>query len=86
MRTIRILVIILSGVSERKIYDTTSLWNLKKDINELICRTKTDSQTLKSDLWLPKETVRAREGWTGVWNWHMHCVVYGMTGQWRPAV
>ena len=28
----------------------------KKDINELICRTETDSQTLKTNLWLPKGT------------------------------
>ena len=35
----------------------------KKDTNELICRTETDSQTLKN-LWLPKGTV-AREGWMG---------------------
>ena len=33
-----------------------------KDINELICRTETDSQTLKN-LWLPKET--GEGGWTG---------------------
>ena len=34
------------------------MWNLKKGHNEL-CRTDTDSQTLKN-LWFPKET-----GWTG---------------------
>ena len=28
------------------------MWNLKKDTNELIC--KTDSQTQKTNLWLPK--------------------------------
>ena len=33
------------------------MWNLKKknDTNELICRTETDSETLKN-LWLPKGT------------------------------
>ena len=36
-------------------YATTYIWNLKKGYNELICKTETDSQTLK-DLWLPKET------------------------------
>ena len=36
---------------------------LKKDIKELICRTKTDSQTLKN-LWLPKGTGGGGEGWT----------------------
>ena len=36
------------------------MWNLKKkfkkDANELICRTETDSHTLKANLWLSKET------------------------------
>ena len=52
---------------------------LKKDTNELICRTKTDSQTLKN-LQLSKGT-----GWglsdrdrLRVWDWHMHTEVYGM--------
>ena len=24
--------------------------------------------------------------WTGVWDWHMHTEVCGMTGRWGPAV
>ena len=37
-------------------YDITCMWNQKKkDTNELIFRTETDSQTLKN-LWLPKGT------------------------------
>ena len=45
----------------------TDMWNLKKGHNELLCRTDTDSQTLKN-LWFPKET-----GWgvgdvLGVWD------------------
>ena len=39
--------IILSGVksdSKRQIsYDITYMWNLKYDINELICKTETDT-------------------------------------------
>ena len=31
------------------------MWNLKYDTNELICHTETDSQTQKTNLWLPKE-------------------------------
>ena len=34
------------------------------DTNELTCRTETDTQTLKSNFWLPKET-GSGEGWTG---------------------
>ena len=52
---------------------------LKKVTNELICRTETDSQILKN-IWLPKGTCGRWDG-LGVWDWHMHTVVYGMTGQ-----
>ena len=43
------------------------MWNLKKGHNELLCRTDTDSRTLKN-LWFPNET-----GWVwgdvlGVWD------------------
>ena len=38
-----------------KYHDITSLWNLiKNDTDELIYKTETDSQMLKSNLWLPK--------------------------------
>ena len=35
------------------------VWNLKHHTNELIYEAKTDSQTLRTDLWLP----RGRAGW-----------------------
>ena len=41
-----------------------------------IRRIEGDAYTLKTNLWLPKGQV-----W-GVWDWHMHTVVYGMTDQW----
>ena len=50
-----------------------------------ISDTETDSQTMKTNLWLPKGTGGGRDG-LGVWLWHMHTVVYEMTGQQRPAV
>ena len=56
----------------------------KKNTNELICRTNTDSQTLKN-LWLPTRTGGGAGG-LGVWDWHVHTGVYGMMGQWGPAV
>ena len=34
----------------------TNMWNIEKEHNELLCRTDTDSKTLKN-LRLPKETV-----------------------------
>ena len=30
------------------------MWNLKYDTNELIYKTETESQTQKTNLWLPK--------------------------------
>ena len=52
---------------ERQIpYDTTYMWNLKYGTDEPIYRTETDSQTWRTDVWLP----RGRE-WDGrgVWGW-----------------
>ena len=81
-------IITLSEVSERakdKQRVISHTWNLKKYVNELICRTETDSQSLTTNLWLPKGQVGRRDG-LEVWDWHMHTVVYGMTGQWGPAI
>ena len=63
-------------------YDITYVWIRKKNTNELYCRIEADSQTLRN-LWLPKETGAGegecgRDG-LGVWDWHMHTLVYGMT-------
>ena len=35
-------------------YDITYMWNLKYDTNEFTYKTETDSQTQKTNLWLPK--------------------------------
>ena len=57
----------------------------KKDTNELIYKTKTNSQILKN-LWLPKEIGGAGDGWIQVWDWHTNTVAYGMIGQWGPVI
>ena len=55
--------IIILNESERGIpYDTTYMWNLKYDINELIYKTETDSQTQRTELLLPS----ARGGGSGM--------------------
>ena len=59
--------------------------NLKNDTNGLVCKTKAYSQTLKTNIWLPKGTVGVRDG-LEFWDWHMHTAVYGVDGQWGPAV
>ena len=35
-------------------YDITYMWNLKYGTNEPIYKTEIDSQTKKTDLWLPR--------------------------------
>ena len=60
------------------------MWNLKKDTNDLICRTEKDSHTLKK-LWLSKETGGGGRDGLGIWDWHMYTEVYGMIGQRGPA-
>ena len=40
---------------ERQIlYDITYMWSLKPDTNELTYKIEIDSQSLRTDLWLPK--------------------------------
>ena len=39
--------------SQRKKYDITFMWNLKKD-KQIIYKTEAVSQILKTNLWLPK--------------------------------
>ena len=44
------------------------MWNLKKiDTNDLTYKTETESQTLKTNLWLPKGKVKGRDK-LGVWD------------------
>ena len=50
---------------ERQIpYDITCMWNLKYGTNEHICQTETDSQKMRTDLWLLMGR-GMQEGWTG---------------------
>ena len=44
------------------------MWNLKYDMNELIYKTETDSQTLKTNLWLPKGKMAGGRDKLGVWD------------------
>ena len=47
-------------------YDIIFMWNLKNDINELIQKREIDSQTQKTNSWLPKRKQGARAK-LGVW-------------------
>ena len=65
-------------------YNVTYMWNLKKNTNEITCRTEASSQTLKN-LLLPKGTGGRRRDGLGGGDWHMHTELYGMVGQQGPA-
>ena len=54
-------IIILREVKERQIYNIVYMCNVKNnDTHELIYKRETDSQTQKTNLWLPKG-----KGWEG---------------------
>ena len=78
------LEIILSevGQKEKDNHHIISLMcgNLKSDINELIYKTETDSQTSKTNMWLPKMT----GGWgRGVdWRFEMAYELYCIWSRW----
>ena len=63
-------MIILSEVSqtEKDKYCITYMWNLKNNTNESIYKIKTDSQTQKTDLWLPKGKGRGWWDKLGAWD------------------
>ena len=49
-------IIILNEVRQRQYHMMSLMCEMlkkKKETNELICKTETESQTLKADLWLP---------------------------------
>ena len=50
--------------TEKDRYYIIYMWNLKYDTDQHICETKTDSQTLRTDLQLPM----GRKG-LGIWDW-----------------
>ena len=68
-------IIMLSEVKSDNETPTSSaityIWNLKKGHNELLCRTETDSQTLKN-LYFPNETGWGLGGCAGGlgWKWY----------------
>ena len=63
------------------------MWNLKKGIQMNLSEEQKQTHSLKKkNLWLPKGTGRGARDGLGFWDWHMHTGVYGMTGQWGPAV
>ena len=59
------------------------MWNLKKDTNELIYKAERDLYSLKTNI-VTKGDRWWRRDELEVGDWHMHTVVFGITGQPRP--
>ena len=57
----------------------------KKDINELIYKTGTDSQTWGTNLQLPRAKGGVEDR-LGVWDGHVHTAVFNMDNQQAPTV
>ena len=71
---------------ERQIsYDIAHMWNLKYDTNELIYKTETDSQTQKTNLWLPKGKGGGRDK-LEVWDQQIQTTIYKIDKQQGPTV
>ena len=61
------------------------MWNLKKNTNEFIYKTETDSQKQKIKLWLPNE----KEGLEGInqeFGINRNTTIYKIDNQQGPAV
>ena len=62
------------------------MWKLKKRIQMNFLQKRKRRTDFENKLMVTKEDrCRKRDG-LGVWDWHMHTEVYGMMGQWRPAL
>ena len=65
---LEIITLIELSEKEKDKYDITYMWNLKYGTNELTKKTKTESQTQKTNLMVTKE----ERGWgrdkSGVWD------------------
>ena len=49
------ILLLSKSKKEKQIpYDITYMWNLKYSRNERICKTETDSQMWRTDLWFPR--------------------------------
>ena len=54
--------------------------NQKDDTNELIYKRETDSQTQKTNLWIPKGKGEESDK-LGIWEQHIHTAVYNIDKQ-----
>ena len=71
---------------ERQIpYAITYMWNLKYDTSELIYETEKESQTERTEWWLPRGGHQGKDG-EGGWGQLRQALTYRMDTQQGPAV
>ena len=67
-------------------YDSYMESNLKYDMNELIHKTETDLQILKTNFWLSKgKHACGRRDKLGAWDEYSHITIYKRDSQWGPT-
>ena len=66
------------GLTSLSMMISRSIHVAANDTTELIYKTEIDSQTLKTNSWLPSK--KGREG-LRAWVWHVHTDIYGMGGE-----
>ena len=62
------------------------MWNLKYSKNVLIYETETDSQTQKTNLWLPKEKGGQNRDKLGLWDQKIQITVHKIDKKQGPTV
>ena len=62
------------------------MWNLKSDKNELIYKTEIDSQTWKTNLWLPRGKGRGGGGINWEFGINIHTTIYKIDKQQGPTI
>ena len=73
--------------SERQIYDTTHIQNLfKKKIQMNLSAEQKQTHRFRKQIFGYQRGQAVGRDLLGVWNWHMHTVVHGLTGQQGLAI
>ena len=66
-------------------YDIPYMWSVKNDMNELIYKTETDSQTQETNVWLPKGK-GSRGGINQEVGINIYTTIYKIDNQQGPTV
>ena len=62
------------------LYDIPYMWNLKRNDTVNLLTKQKDSQTQRTNLWLPGRRMRGRDI-QGIWDGHIHNAIFKMDNQ-----